>query len=156
MILASLVLLAPTKPQVDTFIFVTSECPIAQRYTPEINRIIKAYGGVSNFQFQYEDVGVSQASLDKHHKEYKIGCGFTLDKDHSLAKALKVKTVPTAVVRDLKGNVLYMGRIDDAYGRDFRWHPAKQTDLRNALDAVKKGVPVKVKSTKVIGCALGF
>lgn len=155
MILATLALV-PFKPKIETIFFVTSDCPIARRFTPEIKRIMKEYKPTSTFRFEYEDSGVTLKQLTAHHAEYNIKCPLSFDKDHILAKKLNVLVVPTAVIRTDNGQVLYQGRIDDSYGTDFKWHPAKNKDLRNALTAIKNGEDVPVKSTKVIGCTLSL
>ena len=155
MILATLSLTALT-PKVKTIFFVTSDCPIAQRYVPEIKRIIKDYKSVSTFRLVYEDSGVSQQKVSAHHSEYNMKCPFSLDKGHSIAKRYKITVVPTALVLNDRGETLYRGRIDDSYGENFKWRPAKQLDLRNALSALRDGKSVPVKVTSVIGCTLSF
>ena len=153
MIFAAIVLAATPKYQ--TWFFVTSDCPIAQRFTPEIKRIMKEYQAVSDFQYVYEDEDATMSKMKAHHAEYKLNCPLILDPKHAKAKKFKIKGVPTAVVMATEDMVFYQGRIDDSYGKDFKWHPAKNADLRNALSALKNGKPVPVKSTTVIGCALG-
>lgn len=155
MIIAQLGLLALAgKPKIETLFFVTSDCPIARRFVPEMKRIMKGYNEVSTFMFVYEDQGVALDKIKFHHADYNIKCPLTLDSPRVLAKKYDVRGVPTALVRNSKGEVLYKGRIDDSYGSDFRWHPAKSQDLRYALQALKEGNPVPVKSTPVIGCTL--
>lgn len=157
MVLANIGLLVlASKPKIETLFFLTTDCPISQRYTPEIKRIMKDYVKASDFKLVYEDSGVEFDVVTKHQTDYKIPGTFSLDKDHGQAKKLKVTVVPTAVVVDDKGNVLYFGRIDDSYGRDFQWHPTKERDLRNALQAIQKGEKVPVNKTKVIGCTISF
>ena len=151
--LLSLVL-ANTAPKVHTFFFVTSDCPIAKRFAPEIKRIMKDYDSMSTFLFVYEDEGTTSKKIEGHHTEYKLTCPFTLDPNKHMALENHITGVPTVVVRSSKGALQYRGRIDDSYGSDFKWHPAKQKDLRNALAALRNGEAVKVKQTKVIGCAL--
>ena len=109
---------------------------------------------MSDFKFVYEDEDATLALMKAHHQEYKLDCGFMLDPRHSKAKKFKVTGVPTVVVMATEAMVFYHGRIDDSYGSDFKWHPAKHTDLRNAFGALKSGKPVIVKQTKVIGCSL--
>jgi hypothetical protein len=92
--------------------------------------------------------------MKAHHQEYKLGCPLIIDPKHTKAKMFKVKGVPTVVVMSTEDNVFYQGRIDDSYGKDYKWRPTKQHDLRNALEDLKHSRPVRVKSTTVIGCAL--
>ena len=141
-------------PKLETLFFVTSDCPISKRFTPEIKRIMKDFQGTSTFKYIYEDTGTTYDKMKAHHNEYTIKCPLSLDPKQALAKKYGVKGVPTVVVQSAKGEVFYQGRVDDSYGSDFKWHAAKQKDLRNALTALKNGEHVKVRQTKVIGCAL--
>ena len=154
MILATVSFLLGALPKLETLFFVTSDCPISKRFTPEIKRIIRDFKGTSTFKYIYEDQDTTYVKMKAHHDEYSITCPLSLDPKQELAKKYGVKGVPTVVLRSTSGAVHYQGRIDDSYGTDFKWHPAKQTDLRNALTALKVGKKVPVKQTKVIGCAL--
>lgn len=154
MFLANFALLLSAQPKLETLFFVTSDCPISKRFTPEIKRIIRDFKGTSTFKYIYEDQDTTFAKMKAHHDEYSITCPLSLDPKQELAKKYGVKGVPTVVLRSTSGAVHYQGRIDDSYGTDFKWHPAKQTDLRNALTALKEGKKVLVKLTRVIGCAL--
>ena len=154
MTLAIVAFLLSVQPKLETLFFVTSDCPISKRFSPEIKRIMKDFNGTSTFKYIYEDQDTTYAKMIAHHDEYDIKCPLSLDPKQELAKKYGVKGVPTVVLKSAVGEVLYQGRIDDSYGTDFKWHPAKQTDLRNALTTLKKGKKVSVKLTRVIGCAL--
>jgi thiol-disulfide isomerase/thioredoxin len=154
MISLSIGLLLSSMPKFETLFFVTSDCPIARRFTPEIKRIMSDYQSVSTFKVVYEDENASLPKMKAHHREFGLACPLILDPSRRLAKQYEVKGVPAVLVRNGQGKALYFGRIDDSYGSDFKWRPAKQKDLRNALGALKNGKPVPVTKTVVIGCAL--
>ena len=154
MITVAIGLMLVSAPKYETLIFVTSDCPIARRFTPEIKRIMGDYRGVSTFMVVYEDENASLPKMKAHHREFGLECPLILDPSRRLAKQYEVKGVPCALVRNGQGKALYFGRIDDSYGSDFKWRPAKHQDLRNALTDLQNGKSVRVKSTKVIGCAL--
>jgi hypothetical protein len=154
MIALSLGLVLAIPPKFQTWFFVTSDCPIAKRFTPEIKRIMKDFQSMSEFTYVYEDEGASLPAMRAHHREYNLECLLIVDPKHQLAKQFKIKGVPTVVIMSTPENVFYQGRIDDSYGKDYKWHPTKQHDLRNALEDLKHNRPVRVKSTTVIGCAL--
>lgn len=154
MIALSFGFLLTVVPKFETLFFVTTECPISRRFTPEIKRIMTEYSTVSSFVFVYEDENGSLSKVKAHHREFGLNGPFWLDPERKLAKKYQVKGVPTAVVRSRDGAAQYFGRIDDSYGNDFKWRPAKHRDLRDALSALGKGKPVPVTRTTVIGCAL--
>jgi hypothetical protein len=59
------------------------------------------------------------------------------------------------VILSPAGEVLYRGRVDDRFidiGKT-RYRPAHD-DLREALDQILEGQPVRNPVTKVLGCAI--
>ena len=137
-------------------IFVLHDCPIANSYAPEISRIAEEYGkrGARTFVVYGED-DLSPAEAKKHAREYGYRCPVLLDPRRTLARKAGATVSPEAAVFSAKGEVLYRGRIDDraiAPGK-HRAEP-RQRDLREALDAILAGKPVRERFTKAIGCYL--
>ena len=137
-------------------IFVLHDCPIANGYAPEISRIAEEYGKrrVRTCVVYGED-DLSPADAKKHAREYAYRCPVLLDPRRVLARAAGATVSPEAAVFSAKGEVLYRGRIDDraiAPGK-HRAEP-RQRDLRDALDAILAGKPVRERFTKAIGCYL--
>lgn len=137
-------------------IFVMHDCPIANRYAPEISRISDEYGKrrVRTFVV-YAEEDLSPADARKHARDFAYRCPALLDPQLALARKAGATVSPEAVIFSPKGDVLYRGRIDDraiAIGK----HAAEpqQRDLRDALDAILAGKPVRERFTKAIGCYL--
>ncbi len=134
--------------------FISHDCPISNSYAPEINRIDTKYEskGVGFFAV-YTEEGTSIATERTHYKEY--GFRFPAVSDQKFVLAIKVgaKITPEAVVVSSKGTVLYRGRIDDTYASlgVRRLNPTTH-DLRDALDEILSGAPVKRAETAAIGC----
>ena len=136
--------------------FVLHDCPIANRYAPEVSRIAEEYGKrrVRAFVIYGEDE-LSPADAKKHAREYGYRCPVLLDPQRTLARKAGATVSPEAAVFSAKGELLYRGRIDDraiAPGK-HRAEP-RQRDLRDALDAILAGKPVRERFTKAIGCYL--
>lgn len=134
--------------------FVMSECPIANSYAPEINRIVAAYKdqGVRSYLIYVED-DLSADAARQHAKEHEFKLPALLDPGHHLVKFAHVSVSPEVAVLAPDNTVLYRGRIDDrvaAFGK-HRITPTKR-DLRSALDAILDGKPVATPVTKAIGC----
>ena len=135
--------------------FISSDCPISNSYAPEIQRLCAEYGkrGVS-CSLVYEDVGIDEASMQKHLKEYGYsGIPAVIDGRRKLATHSHATVTPQAVVIDSRGEIRYRGRIDNFYAALGR--PRQQVtvhDLRDALDAVLAGKPVPNPETKALGC----
>lgn len=134
-------------------IFVNYDCPIARRYTPEFNRIQQDFGKRVDFKIIYCDQNLNLNQLKKHHKEFGLTMPFSNDPKLKQVKKFNVQTVPTAVLTQ-NDAIAYFGRVDDAYGKDYKWRKPKQFDLRNALSEVLAQKQVKTQRTEPIGCAL--
>ena len=136
--------------------FLTTECPIGNLYSPEINRIVGHYkekGVTFHSVYAYE----TAAEIKKHQQEYKLSLSALLDPEVKLAKLTGATVTPEACVLGPDGKILYRGRIDDRAVKfgTVRVEP-RVRDLRLALDAVLAGKPVTQKFTKPIGCYISF
>src|ERR1700704_6562906 len=117
------------------FVFITTDCPIANRYAPEIQRLtaIFASQGV-RFWLVYATPHEPLASIRTHLRQFQYAIPALRDPDHALVRFTKVTVSPEAAVVDPGGTLLYHGRIDDRWvnlGRD-RSSPT-HGDLAEAL-----------------------
>jgi hypothetical protein len=136
------------------FIFVGADCPISNRYAPEIERMYQKYAsqGIS-FSLVYPDPDTAPDDIAKHVKEYQLALNVLRDPRHVLVKRAGVRVTPEAAVFTPDGRELYRGRIDDRtvdFGKD-RPEPTRR-DLQDALDAVLNGKPVPNRTTLAVGC----
>ena len=136
--------------------FVTTDCPVANSYVPEMNRIHDAYAprGVRVFAVQ-SDTTIPDANVARYARDFHYGFPLLLDSRQMLVRLANATVTPQAAVLSPEGKVLYLGRIDDRVA-DFgkqRFQPTEQ-DLRAALDQVLSGRPVAHPLTKSIGCAI--
>jgi hypothetical protein len=137
-------------------VFVTRECPLANRYAPEIQRIYDDYAkrGIA-FYLVYVDRDVTVATAQQHAREYRYRLPALLDPDHRLVKRVAAAVTPQAVVLAPSGKPLYRGRIDDRYVDPGRARPQPTTrDLRLALAAILAGKPVPNPVTRAVGCVI--
>ncbi len=135
-------------------VFVLADCPIANGYAPEINRLCAEYGprGV-RFFLVHVDEDLSQRAAAEHAREYSYTCPVVVDGGHALVRRAGARTSPEAAVFGPDGERKYLGRIDDLYA-DLGKRRARATslDLRDALDAVLAGRPVPHPVTEAVGC----
>jgi hypothetical protein len=147
-------LLAPPKGAIDLVFFVATDCPISNRYAPEISRICSDYKtrGVRCF-LAYTDASATPASVKQHRSEFKLTMlPAVIDKAYTLTDAAGAKVTPEAAVFTAEGRV-YHGRIDDTnpeIGKTRR--EATRHDVRLALDAVLAGKPIAEPETQAVGC----
>ncbi len=137
-------------------IFVTVDCPIANRYAPEIARILKRYEPKGcRFALVYVDPSSKAGDIAAHRKAYGLSCAGILDPRHRLVGAFGARVTPQAAVLSPAGYLLYRGRIDDLYAEHARMKdPPYRRDLRIALDEVLAGRRVEVTQTAAVGCAI--
>lgn len=153
----TLTLLAPASGRWDLLFFINRECPISNRYAPEISRICTEYQsrGVRCVMV-YPDATVTPAEIAQHRREFGYGAttSAVIDRDFALTKAVDATVTPEAFIYSPIGK-MYHGRIDDLYVDVGQARRAATThDLRSALDAVIGGRPVRVPATEPVGCSI--
>jgi hypothetical protein len=141
-----------TRPKV--YLFVTTDCPLANGYAPEINRIVARYTPLGiEFAIVYVDLDLTPEDARRHARDYGYAAELIVDSDHRWVERCGVEVTPEAALVLPDGTIAYRGRIDDrgvSLGR-IRAEPTR-CDLREALDAVLAGRPVAEPRTSAVGC----
>lgn len=138
------------------YFFIGAECPISNRYAPEIQRIVAAYKdkGIAFFGVQ-SDPELKPEAAQKHAAEFGLPFSVLLDPEQLLVARFGVALTPTVVLVKPGGQVLYRGRIDNRYLDFGRYRNVGiKPDLRNSLDAFLAGKAIPEPVTKSIGCGL--
>lgn len=136
------------------FLFLLHDCPAANGYAPEIQRLAADYPRV-RMQVVYAEPDLTPAAARAHARAYRIPCGVLLDPEQRLARAAGATISPEAALFSAGGELLYRGRIDDRMAEPGKRRPEpSRRDLRLALDAVLAGKPVPEPRTRAIGCYL--
>ncbi|MFO1457952.1 MAG: redoxin domain-containing protein [Verrucomicrobiota bacterium] len=137
-------------------IFVSIECPICNRYAPEIQRLENQFSkqGVKFWMVQPSmDESVDQTR--RYLSEYGYAFGWLRDPLQSLVRRAEVRVTPEAVVFTPDGKVVYRGRIDDRHAALGKARPAPtRRELNDALEAVLAGRPVSVTNAPAVGCTI--
>ncbi|MGE3309199.1 MAG: redoxin domain-containing protein [Limisphaerales bacterium] len=138
------------------FVFLSNDCPVANRYAPEIRRIAGKFEGKRvRFWMVHPLESETLESIRAHAKEYELPGTVVHDPGGTLARCLGITVTPEVAVVDRQTTILYRGRIDDRYpalGQQRR-RPTRR-DLVEALSAVLAGEPVDAPRTKAVGCSL--
>lgn len=138
------------------FLFVRTDCPITNRYAPELQRIGAEFKnrGVE-FWLVYPDGSETARSIENHIAQYAFPGVPLRDPQHELVKRAEATVAPEAAVFDGAGRLRYHGRIDDRYVDIGKARAAPQThDLEDAIAAVLAGKPVAQPETRAVGCSL--
>ncbi len=146
---------ATVDAQPSVMVFVSTDCPVSNRYAPEIQRLYQAFApkGV-RFQLVYPNPADRQGAIDQHLKAYGYPPSIAAhDPNHALVKRAQATITPEAAVFDQNNRLVYRGRIDDRFVELGRERPAANThDLRDALVAVLSGKAVRTPRTQAVGC----
>ncbi len=134
--------------------FVTHDCPISNRYAPEIGRICGDYSsrGVGCLM-AYVDPTITAEEIREHRQAFGGTQPAVHDKGRELVELAGATITPESAVFDGVGRLVYRGRVNNFYaalGTPRR--QATQHDLRNALDEVLAGMPVSRPRTQAVGC----
>lgn len=137
-------------------VFTTTDCPIANRYAPEIQSLASKFQkqGIA-FTLVYPVPTDTPAVISEHVKKFGYTIAAVRDTAQELVMHTGVRVTPEVAVIGAGGSVLYKGRIDDryiAFGKD-RQQPSDRT-LERVLEAVVQGKPVAVRETPAVGCFL--
>lgn len=145
------------------FVFTRIDCPISNRYAPEVQRLAVAFAadGVRfylvypNPEATAEDIRVHLADYG-YHSEAGSELAALRDPRQALATATGADVTPEAAVLDADGRLVYRGRIDDrwvAFGQ-LRAEPTRR-DLQDVLTALAAGETVEPRTTRGVGCFIG-
>jgi peroxiredoxin len=136
--------------------FVTIDCPVANGYVPEMNRIHDAYThrGVAFYAVQ-ADPSVPEPAVARYAHDYRYTFPLLLDPAQLLVRHTGATITPQVAVLSSGGKLLYLGPVDNRVEDFGKQRPqATQAYLRQALDAVLSGQPIAVPTHKSIGCAI--
>lgn len=138
------------------FVFVRTDCPISNRYAPELRRLFSEFEDQSvEFWVVYADPDETARDISKHIADYGFPGKPLRDPHHELVKRAHVVAAPEAAVFDSDGKLVYHGRIDDLWVDAGTARPIARThDLDDAISAVLEGRPIQHPETRAIGCAL--
>ncbi len=142
----------PGRSGLQVFVFMREDCPISNRYAPELNRLHEDFGDKAKFFLVYPDPQAAADSIEAHRAEYLLAMPALIDSDHLLVDYSGVRTTPeVAVYRD--HHRIYRGRIDDrfvAFGKE-RAAPTTR-DLHDVLTALLAGDDPAPYETEAVGC----
>jgi len=146
---------APAGTKAIVFLFTSTDCPISNRYAPEVQRLVREFSGKGVvFRLVYPNPADRASAIREHMAafSYEGALEALRDPAHALVKFTKATITPEAVVA-VGGRVVYRGRIDDRYVDLGVERPSPtERDLADALAAVFAGKPVPHPTTQAVGC----
>lgn len=152
----------PTHPLKDVrasvivLVFISNDCPIANRYAPELARLRVQFAPLGvRFVWVHPLADETPEAIREHAREYGFEGDIVRDPQHVLVQRSKVRVTPEAAVFTPAGQLVYHGRIDDRNVELGVKRPvATVHDLEDSLIAVLAGKPPVVRETRAVGCRI--
>lgn len=138
--------------------FTATDCPIANRYSPEIARLASGFSsaGIKSW-LVYSNDTVEASTVAAHRNDYQLDLPALIDGDYAVAEYADAEVTPEAVVYLTKAGqdpqLVYRGRIDNRYQGFGKYRPAAtEHDLREVLQQIADGQVPAFRETEAIGC----
>jgi len=138
------------------FEFLSTECPIANRFQPELKRLDLEFSpqGV-RFVSIYPNLGETAEGIRQHRAEAAFSGEAGRDLRQELVNRWNITVTPEVVVLAADGALIYRGRVNDQYAGLGQGKPAPtRHDLEESLrEYLARGV-AKGISTTPVGCRI--
>ncbi len=146
--------LADRDSRATVLLFVSTDCPISNRYAPEVRRLHERFAPQRvAFWLVYPDPQDTPEAIGGHLADYGYPMPALRDPRHAWVERSGATVTPEAAVYDPLGRLAYRGRIDDRYVAFGRARPEPPVrDLERALTAVLEGRPVVPQTAPAVGC----
>ena len=139
--------------EANVLLFVMTDCPISNRYAPEVRRLHDEFAGAVRFWLVYVDAHRPLDELQAHRTSFGYPFAALRDVDGALVALAGATVTPEAVVFDAGRRMVYRGRIDDRYVSFGVARRAPRTrDLRDRLRRLAAGEALAFSETRAVGC----
>ena len=145
----------PSSGRITVAVYVTTECPMVQKYRPELRRLAGELGSAVAWRFVYPASDGTRALT--HFKNSKLPGEAVFEPNYLVAKQCGAKVTTGVLLFDAKGLLRYRGRIDDRGSVMGEWKDrATRRDLLQAVRDIQANRPVSITQTEAVGCFLPF
>lgn len=141
-----------------TYIFMSEECPVCLYMVNDLRNISKEYQDISEFIFVFPKKNSTLSTAEQFIKEHRLEMfKILLDPYQDIAKSMNASITPEAFVTGRNNEILYQGRINNAYYAPGKMrHGPIENDLNNALRALNLENVVDKPWPNAIGCYITF
>ncbi|HUS33866.1 MAG TPA: redoxin domain-containing protein, partial [Verrucomicrobiae bacterium] len=145
-----------SKAKIVVLVFVSSECPISNKFAPELERLSHKFPtNEVCFTLVYPNASDTASKIKQHRRDYQLTGNFLRDPKHELVKKAGVTITPETAVFDEMRNVVYRGRVNDQYLALGKGRPQPtEHDLEDAIAIVLEGKKPKQSRTEPVGCLI--
>jgi hypothetical protein len=150
---------APSAAHGVVLVFVRSDCPIGNRYVPDLERLRqRASTAAIDFWLVFVDPAESAAKSREHLRSFGYMGRAIRDPAHDLVRLTGATITPEAAVYVTDAaspRLVYRGRIDDRYTAPGRMRPsASRHDLRDIIAQVPHSRALALRQTRAVGCVI--
>ncbi|MFZ0691476.1 MAG: redoxin domain-containing protein [Acidobacteriaceae bacterium] len=151
--------LAPPGARAIVLFFAASDCPICNRYIPEMQRLDREFAPAGvRFWWVYPNPEDTAEVVRRHQQQFDIRGDTVLDTEQRLTTMAHATITPEVAVfvpgKDTLREV-YRGRIDDRYLSLGQERPsADKHELEIALRALTANRPVPAPGGPPVGCSI--
>ena len=92
-------------PVPTVFVFTTTDCPISNRYAPEIKRLSAKFAGQARFVLVYPVASDTEERIREHVGKFGYSDQWVRDPAHTLVKHSGVKVTPEVAIVDAQQKV---------------------------------------------------
>jgi len=139
-------------------VFAATDCPISNRYVPEIARLNKEFSsrGV-RLWWVFPNASDNAHLVSQHNRDFAIHENSMLDVSQATTRRANASVTPEAAIFTADMREVYHGRIDDRYLDVGKERPqAAHHDLELAISAALAGKPVPQPGGPSVGCSIVF
>ena len=145
-----------SKDRAAVFVFLGTECPIAQRMLPELERMERELGGGGvRFVAIYPNTGETRQGVQQQRRRAGLTGEAGLDPGQHLVDRWHVTVTPEVVALAADGALIYRGRVNDQYAALGQGKPEPtRHDLQEALEAFLVTGRANGVRTAPVGCRI--
>jgi AhpC/TSA family protein len=151
--------LAPPGARAIVLFFAASDCPISNRYIPEMERLDREFAPAGiRFWWVYPNPADTPAVVRQHQQKFDVQGDVLLDTQQrvtAMAHATITPEVAIFVPAKMALREVYRGRIDDRYISLGQERPSAQKhDLEDALRALTANRTIPAPGGPPVGCSI--
>ncbi|HXW60223.1 MAG TPA: redoxin domain-containing protein [Myxococcota bacterium] len=126
-------------------------CPCVKRYQNRINLLFDRYNDKLAFFHVSSNANENFHEVMHEYKHRQVPLPLIRDEGAQLKKALDVRGTPSASLLNNKGEIMFLGWIDNERDVNER---GRKAYLEDAIAQFLKGEPISVRSSPMFGCAI--
>ena len=140
------------------YVFVAEKCPISIYMAKPLQEAFQKYENEVDFYTVFPMKNSTNKTAQQFLEKYKLtDFKIKLDNYQGFARKLEATITPEVVVLDEKGEVVFRGRISDAYKAPGKMkHGVRKNELVAVLDKLTRGETIPQPWNHAVGCYITF